>query len=156
MVNDVVCATRIKVVGERAPRGRAFSHHSSGICLGGRDPGILATAREERQADRHTGRDIVAEPGIAALVGQVDTKIGTPAGIGYAPIGIRLPGLGIDHLDGGVAVASCAQTRCVDRKIEDRSGDLRRGVRSEEHTSELQPLLRNSYAVFYLKKKKYH
>src|SRR3546814_8344870 len=28
-----------------------------------------------------------------------------------------------------------------------------RGVRSEEHTSELQPLLRTSYAVFCLKKK---
>src|SRR3546814_1900172 len=29
-------------------------------------------------------------------------------------------------------------------------------VRSEEHTSELQSLVRNSYAVFCLKKKKYH
>src|SRR3546814_4479448 len=33
-----------------------------------------------------------------------------------------------------------------------RSG--RRKVRSEEHTSELQSLMRNSYAVFCLKKKK--
>src|SRR3546814_9447471 len=31
---------------------------------------------------------------------------------------------------------------------------LRRGVRSEEHTSELQSLMRISYAVFCLKKKK--
>src|SRR3546814_6404833 len=30
------------------------------------------------------------------------------------------------------------------------------GVRSEEHTSELQSLMRNSYAVFCLKKKKQH
>src|SRR3546814_7570390 len=30
---------------------------------------------------------------------------------------------------------------------------LRRGWRSEEHTSELQSLMRNSYAVFCLKKK---
>src|SRR3546814_6897005 len=29
------------------------------------------------------------------------------------------------------------------------------GIRSEEHTSELQPLMRTSYAVFCLKKKKY-
>src|SRR3546814_2373929 len=28
-----------------------------------------------------------------------------------------------------------------------RAGDLRRGERSEEHTSELQSLMRNSYAV---------
>src|SRR3546814_7722823 len=33
-----------------------------------------------------------------------------------------------------------------------RSAD--RGIRSEEHTSELQSLMRNSYAVFCLKKKK--
>src|SRR3546814_8556977 len=32
---------------------------------------------------------------------------------------------------------------------------LRRGDRSEEHTSELQSLMRISYAVFCLKKKKY-
>src|SRR3546814_2250783 len=30
------------------------------------------------------------------------------------------------------------------------------GTRSEEHTSELQSLMRNSYAVFCLKKNKYH
>src|SRR3546814_5750191 len=30
------------------------------------------------------------------------------------------------------------------------------GLRSEEHTSELQSLMRSSYAVFCLKKKKYH
>src|SRR3546814_7144853 len=32
---------------------------------------------------------------------------------------------------------------------------LGKRVRSEEHTSELQSLMRNSYAVFCLKKKKY-
>src|SRR3546814_7339892 len=33
-------------------------------------------------------------------------------------------------------------------------GDEDRGIRSEEHTSELQSLMRTSYAVFRLKKKK--
>src|SRR3546814_2248835 len=41
-----------------------------------------------------------------------------------------------------------------------RSGKLRRrdppGFRSEEHTSELQSLMRNSYAVFCLKKQNKH
>src|SRR3546814_5280999 len=37
----------------------------------------------------------------------------------------------------------------------DRSGVAIRLVRSEEHTSELQSLMRISYAVFCLKKKKY-
>src|SRR3546814_9259709 len=45
-----------------------------------------------------------------------------------------------------------------ERGTEDDAGALRDGerrvpVRSEEHTSELQSLMRNSYAVFCLKKK---
>src|SRR3546814_2676481 len=35
-----------------------------------------------------------------------------------------------------------------------RAGEIERHVRSEEHTSELQSLMRTSYAVFCLKKKK--
>src|SRR3546814_5250574 len=38
--------------------------------------------------------------------------------------------------------------------ITGREPDGERGVRSEEHTSELQSLMRNSYAVLCLKKKK--
>src|SRR3546814_9092765 len=41
-----------------------------------------------------------------------------------------------------------------DRRWYPRRG-VHRLVRSEEHTSELQSLMRNSYAVFCLKKKKY-
>src|SRR3546814_9286861 len=40
------------------------------------------------------------------------------------------------------------------RKAENPAGRV--GDRSEEHTSELQSLMRNSYAVFCLKKKKIH
>src|SRR3546814_219079 len=36
----------------------------------------------------------------------------------------------------------------------DRAAQRQRGARSEEHTSELQSLMRNSYAVFCLKKKR--
>src|SRR3546814_747059 len=43
------------------------------------------------------------------------------------------------------------------RLAKERSpGELRHGYRSEEHTSELQSLMRISYAVFCLKKKKQH
>src|SRR3546814_7369630 len=49
----------------------------------------------------------------------------------------RLVG-GCDHIDDGIA---------------DRT-DIQRRIRSEEHTSELQSLMRISYAVFCLKKKK--
>src|SRR3546814_6084036 len=52
--------------------------------------------------------------------------------------------------EGGVADAGCrgdvADRDLVDRQIFEQ--------RSEEHTSELQSLMRNSYAVFCLKKKK--
>src|SRR3546814_3663624 len=45
----------------------------------------------------------------------------------------------------------------ADRWAEARSARSRRGAgRSEEHTSELQSLMRISYAVFCLKKKKNH
>src|SRR3546814_4551725 len=42
------------------------------------------------------------------------------------------------------------------RFIRDRKGQVEIADRSEEHTSELQSLMRISYAVFCLKKKKYN
>src|SRR3546814_2102172 len=44
----------------------------------------------------------------------------------------------------------------VDRRCHRRCPDSRDPDRSEEHTSELQSLMRISYAVFCLKKKKTH
>src|SRR3546814_2855110 len=46
------------------------------------------------------------------------------------------------------------QRRGKDRRDDARGVDLERQMRSEEHTSELQSLMRISYAVFCLKKKK--
>src|SRR3546814_14876946 len=43
---------------------------------------------------------------------------------------------------------------CAERSVVRRPGGRRVGRRSEEHTSELQSLMRISYAVFCLKKKK--
>src|SRR3546814_6903386 len=56
------------------------------------------------------------------------------------------------------------QHRCITRRLLDDVADhpvhrllgLERKARSEEHTSELQSLMRISYAVFCLKKKKPH
>src|SRR3546814_1730845 len=42
---------------------------------------------------------------------------------------------------------------CRRERKKNPAGWLRRGIRSEEHTSELQSLMRISYAVFCLKKK---
>src|SRR3546814_3895524 len=45
---------------------------------------------------------------------------------------------------------------CGDGALPDGGGRAKSGNRSEEHTSELQSLMRISYAVFCLKKKKKH
>src|SRR3546814_8156401 len=55
-----------------------------------------------------------------------------------------------DRLAGEDAVA---QHLALQRLGEELHADLPPGVRSEEHTSELQSLMRISYAVFCLKKK---
>src|SRR3546814_3568768 len=53
-------------------------------------------------------------------------------------------------------VALCEFVECVGRhqSFPGRASSLRAHARSEEHTSELQSLMRISYAVFCLKKKK--
>src|SRR3546814_4903468 len=59
-----------------------------------------------------------------------------------------------DQLQLRVAIADiCASHQCApdDGKVQRLGGTL--GIRSEEHTSELQSLMRISYAVFCLKKK---
>src|SRR3546814_1342366 len=52
--------------------------------------------------------------------------------------------------EAGLTVGENARNRLIDL-VGNRCGELR----SEEHTSELQSLMRNSYAVFCLKKKKH-
>src|SRR3546814_8363127 len=52
---------------------------------------------------------------------------------------------------GGVFLAEAAE---IELHAGERQGDARPLPRSEEHTSELQSLMRISYAVFCLKKKK--
>src|SRR3546814_1127218 len=68
--------------------------------------------------------------------------------------------LHVDDADAMIATAVAAGARLVrapqDHFYGERSATLRDpfGYRSEEHTSELQSLMRISYAVFCLKKKK--
>src|SRR3546814_2621328 len=49
-----------------------------------------------------------------------------------------------------------AQTRLAHRDMRYEKAAIMFGQRSEEHTSELQSLMRDSYAVFCLKKTKYN
>src|SRR3546814_3370315 len=78
----------------------------------------------------------------------------------------RLPGPVFDFLDGGaedevtlarnrLAFSEWALVPRVFRDVSEVSGEVELlGQRSEEHTSELQSLMRHSYAGFCLKKKK--
>src|SRR3546814_2341672 len=62
-----------------------------------------------------------------------------------------------EHVDRRVVVGGGELAREHDVAVEDRAhflDDRVAAVRSEEHTSELQSLMRISYAVFCLKKKK--
>src|SRR3546814_2051736 len=52
------------------------------------------------------------------------------------------------------ASRATAQTVALDPRLEAEGDERGGGLRSEEHTSELQSLMRISYAVFCLKKKK--
>src|SRR3546814_8061143 len=56
--------------------------------------------------------------------------------------------------DAAAALAGCPERSLTEFCIGSACGDDGRQVRSEEHTSELQSLMRISYAVFCLKKKK--
>src|SRR3546814_4075955 len=62
-----------------------------------------------------------------------------------------------DTLDEAKVAAAMAEMRAAYRRAAERlppQGEFLRLARSEEHTSELQSLMRISYAVFCLKKKK--
>src|SRR3546814_1766403 len=51
------------------------------------------------------------------------------------------------------ASTTCCGNECISGSTPEGGSNLTTGTRSEEHTSELQSLMRISYAVFCLKKK---
>src|SRR3546814_8247994 len=86
-----------------------------------------------------------------------------PRLLGFVPhapdlLGERDAGVGVDHraqIGGQRFVARLVHGEEKDRGVEAvLSADFGMAGRSEEHTSELQSLMRISYAVFCLKKKK--
>src|SRR3546814_9052917 len=98
-----------------------------------------AMARQEDQFGR-------AEPAEQQLVGRIAPRRGN-----LAPLGVLQPGHAVD-----AAAAQHADAHRIARlrhmRLRDAGGRL--PARSEEHTSELQSLMRISYAVFRLKNKK--
>src|SRR3546814_3184141 len=76
---------------------------------------------------------------------RLSEELGAPAPGKSRTRPARQSGFGLCHLRHELALA-CQQLR--------EAGARQQSVRSEEHTSELQSLMRISYAVFCLKKKK--
>src|SRR3546814_10738309 len=69
--------------------------------------------------------------------------------------GRRPPGGRVEKLDVGEAVQAPWSVFDADAaRLQPAEGQMGLQARSEEHTSELQSLMRTSYAVFCLKKKK--
>src|SRR3546814_3866655 len=99
---------------------------------------------------------VVANSGVTE-VGINPRRTGSAAaaqGRGIAPVGhfpVDVAEEGVDVFGGGGSVIH-VETVLVHIEREQRHA----GNRSEEHTSELQSLMRTSYAVFCLKKKKKH
>src|SRR3546814_7095223 len=104
-------------------------------------------------------------PRLALAVQRAGSRTGAARGLGVdhstvfrrlnaleARLGVRL----FERLPGGAYQATPAGERmaAAAERMEDEALAVERDIRSEEHTSELQSLMRISYAVFCLKKKK--
>src|SRR3546814_8909493 len=122
---------------------------------------LLAVIRDAAAGAAHgeTGADDRRQPGAFEHRERLVERVGDAAARAFQPdlvhrvaeldpvLGLvdRL-GIGADHLD------AIFLERPV---VEQGQRGVERGLRSEEHTSELQSLMRISYAVFCLKKKKH-
>src|SRR3546814_7946925 len=99
-----------------------------------------AVPRDQLRGNRH----LVAAVARIRRAGQRHVRV-LPAGLH-----VRLPhGVGEDH----PRPARCAHPPLQPCDVEATTEGVSMSIRSEEHTSELQSLMRNSYAVFCLKKK---
>src|SRR3546814_10849271 len=112
-----------------------ISDWSSDVCSSDLDPPVGVGADVEAVIIIEGGAAILQLGPNAAAVAQqqVDAVLAEQGGAG--------DGLGLDAV--GAAALGPFDLGCI-----------RRGLRSEEHTSELQSLMRISYAVFCLNKKK--
>src|SRR3546814_5192321 len=89
----------------------------------------------------------------AALVGAKPAKLALPRRAEVLPVTIKAP-LPAATIAGVVSRARCSNAIVLISKLRLRISGSISPNRSEEHTSELQSLMRISYAVFCLKKKR--
>src|SRR3546814_7077760 len=103
-------------------------------------------------------RRCVGEAQVVQQVGSADQiQDAAPMSLGRgADQDLAVPGrIGVPWRDQRMAAADAVACRLAAQHVSDEGAEQRQaGIRSEEHTSELQSLMRISYAVFCLKKKK--
>src|SRR3546814_1836173 len=92
----------------------------------------------------------------SAIVDLVDEAGKILHHVGEALIGHRVDGFDLQGLHEALRLGVVVGIAAPAHRADQATGlqDLAIGLRSEEHTSELQSLMRISYAVFCLKKKK--
>src|SRR3546814_6722863 len=121
------------------PAGAAKGDGDIGFALG-------AVARQQRQNQPFDLRYAVLIGGVGDDIGR---DVGVEPGAGLE-LGVPMRIAQIAHVEHQVGVA-----RQAARETETQYVEHRLAVRSEEHTSELQSLMRISSDVFCLKKKNY-
>src|SRR3546814_8200865 len=99
---------------------------------------VSVAGRHVKRVDERGGLGTVSRLGIAFLASGLEEPLEQLAVLQFGQVDVLAAGLGDLERDPGIAAGKFGEVP----------------TRSEEHTSELQSLMRISYAVFCLKKKK--
>src|SRR3546814_8334522 len=135
---------------------------------------MLPAAFEQKVERRGRAEPVAGGKTIAVIVGVRDgavdddrifdrCRIGEPAGAISVADGIGCPQIGLEIDPAALRLPFVFRVIGLELNLAERPLHIAEGIdaaadhaRSEEHTSELQSLMRISYAVFCLKKKKTH
>src|SRR3546814_1575755 len=116
-----------------------ISDWSSDVC----SSDLVAAGKAQRRGHGLERTPALLPPVVERRVRQQDVAQGALDLVGLLPVGAEHRGRTVDQL-----LARAVRAEATDQLLADEFGH-----RSEEHTSELQSLMRISYAVFCLKKK---
>src|SRR3546814_1538182 len=125
-----------------------ISDWSSDVCSSDLD--LLAAVEQQRDAGAFVVALVNAEG--SPLAGLADVVIPLSAGVERSVAATKSYIASLAAI--AALVAAWAEDDALEAALTALPGQLEQAFRSEEHTSELQSLMRISYAVFCLKKKK--
>src|SRR3546814_7888050 len=132
-----------------------ISDWSSDVCSSDLGAAVAAVLDHYRHRDfRILRRRVADEPRLVAQVQRQQVRVGADVALAADPLrGAGLAGHAIGRADRGGAAGAARVVHRAYHAVLDRPDMAEVVGRSEEHTSELQSLMRISYAVFCLKKK---